>query len=315
MTRFASPSSRAVLEDALRRYMDGGIALTEDVRRFMEATFGDASVAALRALLSDESSAERDSLLDLVFFPDPSLQIAIEPILANHRLTGADVTLLAEQLKAAPVATHLRIPGTDATVPTAMPAFLIDAFLARLNITWQPAEALNTSMDHLDTRPLSPTGDGKEGRLRLRVLLRNAALRQTPVQVRFLCDFFERLPPEDKGYVDKLTFMLVFMKEHEDSANIYLSLMDRKKFVFQHLLKTRRSVELAARTNMETLIMTGVRTPYFDVPGAERTLVMIDSIAMAVFGRTECLDGTPRKVDLGTYAEALDPEDLIHRLS
>ena len=315
MTRIASPSSRAVLEDGLRHYMAGGIALTEDVRRFMEATFGDASVAALRALLSDESSAERDSLLDLVFFPDPSLQIAIEPILANYRLTGADVTLLAEQLKAVPVATHLRIPGTDATVPTAMPASLIDAFLARLNITWQPAEGLSASMEHMDAGSFSPAGDDKEGRLRLRVLLRNAALRQTLVQVRFLCDFFERRLPEDKDFVDQLTFLLVFMKEHEDSTNIYLSLMDRKKFIFQHLLKARRSVALAARTNMETMIMTGVRTPYFDIPTAERSLVMIDSIAVAVFGRTECLEGTPRKVDLGTYGEARDPADLIHRLS
>ena len=65
--------------------------------------------------------------------------------------------------------------------------------------------------------------------------------------------FFRAPAPEDKDFVDKLTFMLVFMKEHEDSTNIYLSLMDRKKFIFQHLLKARRSEELAARTNMETI--------------------------------------------------------------
>jgi hypothetical protein len=58
-----------------------------------------------------------------------------------------------------------------------------------------------------------------------------------------------------------------------------------------------------------------VRTPYFDVPTAEKTLVLIDRIAMAVFGRTECLDGMPCEVDLGHHAGALDPEDLIHRLS
>jgi len=315
LTPLASPSSRSILEDALRQYMAGGIAVTKDVCRFMEATFGDASADTLRTLLSDESSAERDSLLDLVFFPDLSLQTAIEPIMEDHRLTSGDVTLLAEQLKVAPVATHLRMPGTDATVPTALPAFLIDAFLARLNIPWQPAAALSALLDHLAAGALAPTGDDKEGRLRLRVLLRNAALRQTPVQVRFLCDFFERLSPEDKDFVDKVTFMLVFIKEHEDSTNFYLSLMDRKKFIFQHLLKARRSEAFAARTNMETMIMTGVRTPYFDIPTGERTLVLIDSIAIAVFGRTECLEGTPRRVDLGNHAETLDPQELIKRLS
>jgi len=295
--------------------MAAGITLTEDIRHFMEATFGDASVATLRALLADESSAERDSLLDLVFFPESSLQIAIEPILKNHCLTEGDVTLLAAQLKAVPVATHLHLPGTDATVPTDMPAFLVDAFLARLNIPWQLVAALSASMAPLDARPLSLTGDGREGHHRLRVLMRNAALRQTPVQVRFLCDFFERVPLGDNDFVDKLTFVLVFMKEHDDSANIYQALMDRKKFIFQNLLKIRRSGELAARTNMETLIMTGVRTSYFDVPTAERALILIDRIAMAVFGRTEYLDGTPRQVDLGHHAGARDPEGLIQRLS
>lgn len=315
MTPLLPPSSRSLLEDALRRYMAGGIVLTEGVCRFMEATFGDASAATLRTLLSDESSAERDSLLDLVFFPDPSLQIAIEPVLANHRLTGRDVTLLAAQLEAAPVATHLRVPGTDAVVPTALPAFLIDTFLARLNIPWQPVAALRASLDQLAAGSYAPTGDDKEGRLWLRVLLRNAALRQTPVQVRFLCDFFEHLLPGDKDFVDKLTFMLVFLKEHEDSDNVYQALMNRKKFIFQHLLKARRSEALAARTNMETMIMTGVRTPYFDIPTAERALVLIDGIAIAVFGHTECLDGMPRQVDLGSHAEALDPQELIKRLS
>ena len=108
----APPSAWSLLEGALRRYMAGGIVLTEDTRGFMEATFGEASVAVLQALLSDASSAERDSLLDLVFFPDPSLQVAIEPVLEEHRLSQDDVSLLAAQLKAVPVVTRLRISGT-----------------------------------------------------------------------------------------------------------------------------------------------------------------------------------------------------------
>lgn len=315
MTPVAPPSVWSLLEDALRRRMADGMVLTNETCRFMEATFGEASVGALQALLYDESSAERDTLLDLVFFPDPSLQIALEPILETHRVTQSDVALLAAQLKATPVATHLRIPGADVTVPADMPAFLVGAFLARLNIPWQPAEALCASIARLDAGSLSPTGDGREGRHRLRVWLRNAALQQTPVQVRFLCDFLERLPIQDQDYVDQLTFILVFMKEHDKSTNMYQALMDRKKFIFKNLLKVRRSGELAARTNKETQIMTGVRTPYFDIPTAERTLLLIDRVAMTVFGRTEHLEGAPRQVDLGHHEGTIDSEALIHRLS
>jgi hypothetical protein len=295
--------------------MADGITLTGDVRGFMTATFGDASVETLRALVSDESSTERDSLLDLVFFPDQALQLAIEPVLERHSLTDGAVSLLAGRLKAAPVATGLHLPGVADPVPTVMPAFLVDAFLARLNLAWEPAAALSEVMARLDTGLLSPTHDREDGRLRLRVHLRNAGLRQTPAQVLFLGDFFEHLPLDDEDFVDKLDFMLVFLGEHEGAANFYQALMARKKFLFRHLLKNRQATEWAARTNMETRIMAGVRPSYFDVQAAERSLALIDRIAMAVFGRTEWLDGSPRSVDLGNYDEAPDPAELVDRLS
>jgi len=315
MTPPAALSACDLLEQALRCSMASGVELTDDVRHFMAVTFGDASAATLQTLLADESSAERDSLLDLVFFPDPRLQQALEPVLTEHPPTEAAVGLLAERLKAAPLVAHLRFPETDMALPAAMPVFGVDAFLARLNLAWQPVADLAAAITDLDTRPLSPTGDALQGRNRLRVCLRNAALKQTAVQVRFLCDFFARMPPEDDGFVDKLGFMLVFMNEHEDATNLYQALMDRKKFLFQHLHKARRTAALTDRSNMETLIMTGVRIPHFDIDAAERTLALIDSIAVAVFGRTEWLGGAPREVDLGNADGGLDPATIIRRLS
>ena len=315
MTPSVPPAIPNDLETVLRRYMADGITLTGDVRDFMTATFGDASAATLRELVLDESSAERDSLLDLVFFPDQALQLAIEPVLEGHSLTEEAVSLLAARLKAAPVATGLRLPGVADPVPTVMPVFLVDAFLARLNLSWQLAAALSELMTHLDTRLLSPIHDLEDGRFRLRVNLRNAGLRQTPAQVLFLCDFFERVPFDDKEFVDKLGFILVFMREHEGATHFYQVLMDRKKFLFRHLLKNRQTTEWAARTNMETRIMAGVRPSYFDVHAAERSLALIDRIAMAIFGRTEWLDGSPRSVDLGNYTGAPNPAELVDRLS
>ena len=310
------PANRSSpLEDVLRTALADGVALTAPVRRFMEATFGDASPAALQALLEDESDAERDSLLDLLFFPDDTLQAALEPILAKHALSKGDVARLAARLKAEPAMAHFLFPGTQVPVTAALPAFGVDAFLGRLNLTWQPAAALEAVLEQVDARPLSPNGDSRDGYLRLRVWLRNAALRQTPVPVRFLCDFLTRRPLDDAAFVDQLQFSLVFLKEHEGAVNLYTALMDRKKFIFRHLMDARRSAARAARSNMETLVMTGVRTPHFDVPRAERTLARIDAIAMAVYGRTEPLEGAPREVDLGEHAEGLGPAELIRRLS
>ncbi|GEM_PF-389926 len=315
MTQRASSSALDLLEDALRRYLANGVVLTEGVRGFMTATFGDDGFDTLRTLLSDDSSAERDSLLDLLFFPDEPLQMAIEPVLMDHCFREEDVARLAERLKAGPVAARLSLPGMDDTVAAGMPVFVVDAFLARLNLTWQPVEMLKTALARLDAGLLAAGAKRPDGHIWLRVQLRNAALRQTPVQIGFLCDFFERLPMDDPDYVDKLAFALVFLNEHDDSTNLYQALMDRKKFLFQHRLKARRAAELAARSNMETLIMTGVRTPHFDVAAAEKNLALIDSIAMAVFGRTEWLGGAPVEVDLGGSDGSMGPDDLVKKLS
>lgn len=305
----------ALLEKALRRTMAAGIDLSEAVCRYMAATVGEASPEALQALLGDDADAERDSLLELLFFPDQSLQAAIEPLLERHPMSSADAVRLAQRFKTEPLAARFRFPGTDRAIPATLAASGVDAFLNRLNLTWAPAAALEEVLGRLDAGPLSPDGSHQEGRTRLRVWLRNAALAQTAVQLRFLCDFLERMPLEGAPFVDQLHFCLVFLQEHQDAGNLYAALMDRKRFIYRHLLKTRRAAERAAGSNMETLLMTGVRTPYFDVAAGERTLAVIDQIAWAVFGRTEILEGIPREVDLGEQADGLDPAELIRRLS
>jgi len=303
------------LEGAIRAALAAGIAVSEPVRRYMEATFGDASPAALQTLLADDSNAERDSLLDLLFFPDFTLQAAIEPVLERYPPTAGDAARLAGRFKTEPAVVCFLYPGSQAPIAAALPPTGVEAFLNRLNLPWQPAPAVAAALDGTDPRGLSPHNESADGRTRLRVWLRNAALRQTPVQVRFLCDFLARVPFDVEAFVDQLQFSLVFLKEHEDAANLYTALMTRKKFIFRHLLSARRSAERAARSNMETLIMTGVRTPHFDIARGEQTLETIDCIAMAVYGRTEPLEDVLREIELGESTEGMDPAELIRRLS
>lgn len=309
----ATPGS--ALEATIRACLADRPALTEEVRRFLEATFGDASAATLKDVLADPASAERESLLDLIFFPDPPLQLALEPLLERYRPSPSDVAFLADRLKAQPPVARLGIGEGEAAMPVPMPAFAVNDFLNRLHLLWCPVDVLTTAIARLPAGPLSPAGDAEDGRRRLRVRMRNAAPRQTPTQVRFLCDFFERVPLDREGFVDQLDFMLVFMNEHEAAGNLYRALMDRKKFLFRHLEGARRAAQRAARSNMETLVMTGVRTAYFDVAVAERNMVLIDAIAWAVFGRTEALEGPVQSIDLGHHDGTFDPEALIRRLS
>lgn len=304
-----------LVEEAIRTFLARGFELSGEVRHFLEATFGDAALETVKRVIDDPGSAERDSLLDLIFFPDIALQVAIEPLLGADCLTDTDIVRLGARLKTVPAAARLQIPAAAAAVPLVMPAFTVEAFLTRLHLTWQPVSALAKAIEQHDFRSLSPASDHQDGRLRLRVRLRNANLSQTPVQVDFLCDFLERRPADGAAFVDQLDFILVFLQEHDAARNLYQALMARKAFLLRHLQKTRRAAHFAARNNPETLIMTGVRRPYFDMSAAQRSLAQIDAVAMAVFGRTEWMEGAPREIDLGGHHEGLDPAEVIRRLS
>ena len=60
--------------------LQGGLALNSDTQHYIDSTFSNPSVAELDALLQDEFSCETDSLMELLFFPDESVQLQLEEI-------------------------------------------------------------------------------------------------------------------------------------------------------------------------------------------------------------------------------------------
>lgn len=307
-----STSLIARVEAKIRALFRKGLPLTDDVCQYIEATLGTAEPKALADLLVGPEESERDTLLELVFFPDLDFQHSLEKVLAGGGMAAADHTRLAVRLKADPAWARLLLPGHRQQLDCQLPIEGVDAFLSRLNLIWSIDVRLSEALEKWSAKHGKEVGTYVS---HLIVKLRNADLRQTPGQLRLLRDFLKRMPPADRRWGACFDFLMAFLPEQGDVLNFYRALMDRKMFLVHHLIKARRNAETISRSNMETLNMSGFRAAHFDTAAAEETLVCIDAVALAVYGRTEYFDDAPVSMDLGQVGAAGDIEGIVRRLS
>jgi hypothetical protein len=300
------------VEAKIRALFRGGLPLTADVRHYIEATTGVADPFAVAELLTGPDDDERDTLLELVFFPDFGFQCDLEKVLSGRGLSTRDRSHLAVRLKADPASARLLLAGYPQPLDCQLPIEGVDALLIRLNLAWSVDAHLRQA---LELWSAGPGGEAASDIAHLIVKLRNADLGQSPSQLGVLRDFLERMPPGDRRWGACFDFLMAFLAEHGDTLNYYQALMVRKRFLVHHLLKARRNAARMARSNMETLNMTGFRAAHFDEAAARQALMCIDAIALAIYGRSEHFDEAPVHMDLGQVGDAGDIEAIVRRLS
>ncbi len=298
------------VEGRIRAFFRDGLLLTADILHYIEATLGTADPENVADLLGGPEESERDTLLELVFFPDAALQYRLETVLAGGGVAVGDRRRLAARLKATPLSANLVFPDDPQQLACDLPVEGVDAFLTRLNLTWSIAPQLFDALEDWDQAHAAAADADVPT---LIVKLRNAGLQQTPGQIRLVKDFLARMPTAGGRWDACFDFLMSFLAEHEDTLNFYRALMARKLFLAHHLMRARRQAATFARSNMEILSMKGFRAAHFDTAAAEKALGCIDAIALAVYGRTEHFDEAPVSMDLGTM-DASDIEGIVRRL-
>jgi len=284
------------VEAALRQLLLRGLPLSGAVERFLNATWGVEGLAGLQAILKVADDAERDSLLELVFFPDRTFQATLEETLDGGGLVPEAVVQLKSRLVDYPPVACLTDSDGQIVGQLALLASGVAAFVDRMNLTWRAAPELRREIRALDTKKSQPPG---EIACRLLVGLRNAELQQTAGQVRLLTDYLACVPAEDARFQEGFDFLMAFLPDHAQAENLYLALMARKRFLFRHLTQARRNAARFQQHNMETLNQAGLRVAHFDIPEAERIMDLIDLVAVTVFGKTDPLADHPVETDLG----------------
>jgi hypothetical protein len=281
------PAFHIALAKGIDDIFNEGLVLTEEVTRYLEATFGTADIAAV---LAGPPDSEIDSLLELLCYPDWKVQVRIEALLRQQPFTAEQYQAVVRHLCAQPLRTRIVASSGTPLCTIDIPAFALEAFVRRLNITWQPPPALLQAVErHYDL----PRG------LEILVHLRNARVAWHADQISLMALFLEKMGPVSEQFRTSLAFLISILSELAPAADPYAFLAAKKFFYFQSLCKAEDFEKKRLAGNMEMLILQGARAAYGGLAQWRDHMRQIDLICQALFGRTQffqqpaelCLDG------------------------
>jgi hypothetical protein len=290
----------ALLAEKIREIFERGFLLGSEAVRYIDSVFLNPSLQELEAVIRNESDCERDSLVELLFFPDESVQAELEDLLEAGDFQKADEKTVLNLLTSQEIETKLIFPGSRGGFKLTVPESVPEQFVSRLNIS-----------KNLDNRLIEAVNSHtpQKYRTRFRVKLRNARFSYTEEKVLFLAAFFEKTDMKSTDAAACLDFILGVLDEIGEDQDIFQALMDRKRCYFQNIQQAAKFEEQLKKNNMEILMLQGTRIPHIDKADVFNKIAMIDTICLTVFGRTDPVYGESPVI--GEYRQTEDIKTLI----
>lgn len=292
-------SPRAALVRAIADRLAQGLAQDAATAHCLAASLGELPPAELAARLGDPDDLEAAPLRELVLFPGRGLLRALEPALTAADLDDAGQTALVRELAGAVRETAIALPdGPTLRLPLA--ASDLHIFVVRLRPTATPPLAVREAL----CRRFAPATA-----LDLAVDCRQSGLAWTPPRRGFLTTLLARpLPEADAPAV--IHYALRFLGELRPDEPPLAALPRRREVLAQHYHRACLQEQSLARSNFETLLLTGARLPHLHAPDLAQEIGWLDAILLALTGRTG-ESQTPSQRELGTLA---DVDDLLEAL-
>jgi hypothetical protein len=262
----------------LRNILESGISLSDDVVHFIDSTFSNPSLNELQAILDDDSNCEKDSLIELLFFPDEAMQLELEDLLERLQLDHSDEDRILASFCRSPFWVNFSLPEDRGTFSLPLSPDITPGLLKRLRVGKHLVPELRAAIDrHAD----------EAKRIGYKVKIRNARFEQHDHKIRFLCDLFQRVKPESRDFEDCLDFSLSLLDEMLDDSDMYEALMAKKRFYIRSLQRARKLETQLQKSNLETLLSQGKKVILVDKADARKKLLIIDRISHAIYGKTE----------------------------
>ena len=294
------------LADEIRKILGVGIILGSEVVHYIDSTFFNPTTTELQTLLHDDSNCEKDSLTELLLFPDETMQLQLETLLEGLYFQQEDEKSVLDSLLQVPMQVAIRFPGDRGSFHLWVTEDLARQFIARLNISKHLNPDLLEALNHYENENISNC---------IKVKMRNSRFSPTDEKTKFLCLFFEKFDSQDNDIFECLEFALSFLDEPTIDNDIYRTLMAKKEFYFRSLQKAKQLDTQLQRHNMETLLAQGKRIVLIDQRDARNKMRIIDRIGRAIFGKTayfEPLDDGEEHIEFGPHQNV---QDIIRILS
>ena len=301
-----STNKSGLLAGELQRILNDGITLDNEVVHYIDSTFSNPTMSELSVILYDDSNCEKDSLMELLLFPDETIQLQLETLLEGLNLQEADERAVLDHLLRVPVQVAVHLPGERGSLHLMLTEDMACQFISRLNISKHLNADLLEALNRYEDMNLSN---------RIKVKMRNSRFSPTDEKIQFLSLFFQKFDSGDKDILECLEFALSLLEECTIDSNIYQALMAKKKFYLRSLQKAKQLDTQLQKHNMETLLAQGKRVVLIDQRDAQKKIRIIDRISRTVFGKMEYfepVESGEEHIEMGAQHNI---EDIIRILS
>jgi hypothetical protein len=266
------------LADEIRKILSKGITLSSEVIHYINSTFSNPTTTELQTILHDDSNCEKDSLMELLLFPDETMQLQLESLLERSHFQQADEKSVLDDLLQNPVQATICFPEDRESLRLRVTEDVACQLISRLNISrhLDPSliEALNQHQDETISN-------------RIKVKLRNSRFLPTTEKIEFLYLFLKRFDSQDTDIFECLDVALSILDEPTIDKDIYRTLMAKKKYYFRNLQKAKQLDTQLQKQNVETLMAQGRKVLLIDQGDVRKKIRIIDRISRAVYGKTE----------------------------
>jgi len=141
-----------ILAEKILEILSKGIDLSDDVVHYIDSTFSNPTIEELQSILADDANCEKDSLMELLFFPDESMQIELEETLEQYRPQMGDENKILAYLCRDPLQVTFRFKDSRGALKLQIPEDVIPLFLTRLKLSKHiDAKLIESILNYGDT--------------------------------------------------------------------------------------------------------------------------------------------------------------------
>lgn len=262
---------------AIQAIFEEGLYVSRDSLHFILSTIFISDIRELETFLTGPSNCESDSLVELIYFPNESIQLRLEDRLESESFQQKDQPIILEYLLSCRGKTLVRFADLESVLKIQTPESGAQAFLERLNISRHLNPELREIIDRIA---------GKIQGRKYKVWLRNMTMDLRERDICFIKKLFLKMAARSTNFHEYLSFSLRFLEESRNEADLFQSLKQHRARCLRHLGQNDRFETYRREHTIETLMAHGIRIPHMDKKALLFRVTLVDDICLALFNRS-----------------------------
>ncbi|PKL39216.1 MAG: hypothetical protein CVV44_10155 [Spirochaetae bacterium HGW-Spirochaetae-1] len=261
-------------------HLGKGIRTGDDILEFAWNVIGVADLHETAELICADD-AYGQGLAEMVFFPDHTIRLLLEPLIPASGLSREETEKVRELVARSVESVAVSLADDDISITVDVPLCdtLSNHYMRHLNLTRKTPIPLSHPIDNT----------GKAARyMEARMRIRNSPYLLTPHQERHITDLVRNLAGpvhcSDRDFLQAVDFLLRIMSEKEQDTDLRSLLYENKKTWLNILVQTRRFDEMSRSYSMDFLMSQRIFPPATGYDEALRNIELVDVVSTALYG-------------------------------